>query len=169
MAAPRPAPVTVPMLQAAWNRGKIARPSSCSTAAPCTFMATSQVPLPKPKTNSPAATSGMPSPVPTAASAMPAAAARDMMTTVRVSPSQLTISPDSGVPRVDPAARKSKMRPRTPGVICSSARTCGIRAAQLANRKPLPKKTAKTALRAARTSRSSATPALGRRPPILMA
>ena len=45
MTAPRPAPVTVPMLHPAWNLDMIDRPSACSTAAPCTFIATSQVPL----------------------------------------------------------------------------------------------------------------------------
>ena len=52
-----------------------ARPSTRSMAAPCTFMATSQVPEPNPKTTSPAATAGVPSRTPTAATAIPAAAA----------------------------------------------------------------------------------------------
>ena len=60
MAAPMAAPATVPMLHPAWNLDMIARPSICSTAAPCTFIATSQVPLLKPNRNSPAATGGMP-------------------------------------------------------------------------------------------------------------
>ena len=39
-----------------------------------------------------------------------------------------------------PAAPGPRMGPRTPGVTPNSARTCGIRAAQLANRKPLPRR-----------------------------
>jgi hypothetical protein len=60
MAAPVPAPATVPMLHPAWNLDMTDRPSACSTAAPCTFIATSQVPLLKPNRNSPPATGGMP-------------------------------------------------------------------------------------------------------------
>ena len=60
MAVPAPAPATVPMLQPAWNFGMIARPMPRSTAAPCTFIATSQPPVPKPKPNRPAAVGGMP-------------------------------------------------------------------------------------------------------------
>ena len=141
MTALVPAPATVPMLQPAWNLGKMARPSTRSMAAPCTFMATSQVPEPNPKTTSPAATAGVPSSTPTAATAIPAAAITAITLTVRLSPSLLMISPDSGVPIPDPTARHSRMSPSTPGVTPSSARTCGIRAAQFANRKPLPKKT----------------------------
>ena len=44
-------------------------------------------------------------------------------------------------PIPDPTARHSRMSPSTPGVTPNSARTCGIRDAQLANRNPLPKKT----------------------------
>ncbi len=46
--APISAPATVPTLYPAWNRGMIARPSRCSTTAPCTFIATSQAPVAKP-------------------------------------------------------------------------------------------------------------------------
>ena len=60
MAAPPRAPATVPTLNPAWNRGMIARPSRCSTAAPSTFMATSQVPLPKPIRKSPMTTGSSP-------------------------------------------------------------------------------------------------------------
>ena len=141
MTAPMPAPATVPMLQPAWNLGKMARPSTRSMAAPCTFMATSQVPEPNPKTSSPAATAGVPSRTPSAATAMPTVATTVITLTVRLSPSLLTISPDSGVPTPDPTARHSRMSPSTPGVRPNSVRTCGIRAAQFANRKPLAKKT----------------------------
>ena len=55
IAAPIRAPATVPTLYPAWKRGMIGRPSRRSTAAPCTFMATSQAPLEKPNTNRPAA------------------------------------------------------------------------------------------------------------------
>ena len=60
MAVPPSAPATVPTLKPAWNLGMIARPSRCSTAAPSTFMATSQVPLPKPTRNRPATIGGIP-------------------------------------------------------------------------------------------------------------
>ena len=50
----------MPTLKPAWNFGMIARPSRCSTAAPSTFIATSQVPLPNPIRNSPATTGGTP-------------------------------------------------------------------------------------------------------------
>ena len=135
MTAPTPAPATVPMLHPAWNRGRIARPSSRSTAAPCTFIATSQAPLPKPNTNSPAATSGMPPGPrrqPAAATIRPAAAAQAMTTTVRRCPSQPMSTPDRGVPRVEPTAPHSRTSPRAPGPTCSSDRICGIRDAQLA-------------------------------------
>ena len=45
-AAPPRAPSTVPTLKPAWKRGMIVRSRRCSTSAPSTFMATSQVPLP---------------------------------------------------------------------------------------------------------------------------
>ena len=54
------APATVPMLHPAWNFGMIDRPSACSTAAAWTFIATSQLPVPKPNTNRPATTGGIP-------------------------------------------------------------------------------------------------------------
>ena len=53
IAAPTSAPATVPTLYPAWKRGMIGRPRRRSTAAPCTFIATSQAPLEKPNTNSP--------------------------------------------------------------------------------------------------------------------
>ena len=59
-AAPIRAPVTVPRLQAAWNRDMIEWPSRRSTAAPWTFMATSQTPADTPNRNSPAATGATP-------------------------------------------------------------------------------------------------------------
>ncbi len=58
--APIRAPATVPRLQAAWNRDMIDRPSRRSTAAPWTFMATSQMPADTPKKNSPMATGTTP-------------------------------------------------------------------------------------------------------------
>ena len=60
MRVPRPAPATVPTLQPAWNRGMIDRPRRRSTAAPCTLIATSPAAVPKPRTNSPAATGATP-------------------------------------------------------------------------------------------------------------
>lgn len=124
------------MLHMAWNLGMIARPSAYSTAAPCTFMATSQVLPPYPNTNSPAATGGTP-PV-----AIPAAEISDITATVRDSPSREMTSPDRGVATVEPAAMHSRTSPSTPGVTRSASRTAGIRAAQLAKAKPAQKKTA---------------------------
>ena len=46
--APSAAPEKVPMLQPAWKRDMMLRPSSRSTLAPSTFIATSQVPVPRP-------------------------------------------------------------------------------------------------------------------------
>ena len=60
IAAPSSAPVTVPMLKPAWNRGMIERPRRCSTTAPSTFIATSQVPFPAPSRNSPTTTGATP-------------------------------------------------------------------------------------------------------------
>ena len=45
---PRPAPVTVPKLQLAWNQGMMLRPLARSDPAPETFIATSQMPLVSP-------------------------------------------------------------------------------------------------------------------------
>ena len=45
---PTPAPPIAPKLKPAWNLGITVRPSRRSTSAPSTFMATSQVPVPKP-------------------------------------------------------------------------------------------------------------------------
>ncbi len=73
--------------------------------------------------------------------AMPAAEIHDITTTVRVSPSQLMTSPDSGVAMTAPTAMHSKMSPSTPGVTRSSLRTCGIREAQLAKMNPALMKT----------------------------
>ena len=53
MPAPIAAPATVPMLHPAWKRAMIERPSARSTAAPWTFIATSQLPLPSPNSTSP--------------------------------------------------------------------------------------------------------------------
>ena len=52
-ARPRARRPPCPTLKPAWKRGMIARPSPRSTAVPSTFMATSQVPMPRPRTNSP--------------------------------------------------------------------------------------------------------------------
>ena len=41
-------PTTAPTLKAAWNRGITVRPRCCSTAAPSTFIDTSQTPVPMP-------------------------------------------------------------------------------------------------------------------------
>ena len=60
IAEPPSAPATVPMLKPAWKRGMIERPTRRSTSAPSTFIATSQVPLPKPRKNRPMITGTTP-------------------------------------------------------------------------------------------------------------
>ena len=60
IAEPPSAPATVPTLKPAWKRGMIERPIRRSTSAPSTFIATSQVPLPKPRRNRPTTTGATP-------------------------------------------------------------------------------------------------------------
>ena len=49
----RARPATVPRLNPAWKRGMIARPRRRSTSAPCTFIATSQLPVATPTSEQP--------------------------------------------------------------------------------------------------------------------
>ena len=73
------------------------------------------------------------------------------MVTVRASPMRTMTTPDSGMDTAEPMAMHSRIRPSTPGVTSSRVRTCGIRAAQLANANPEARKVTPTALRARRT------------------
>ena len=98
-----------------------------------------------PNRNSPPATSGMPpgpSRQPAATTTMPATAVQAIVLTVRISPIQPISRPDREVPKAEPTAADSSTSPRTPGPTPSSARTWGIREAQLAKMNPAPKKTA---------------------------
>ena len=127
-------PATVPMLHPAWNLGRIDRPSSRSTAAPCTFIATSQAPLPKPNRNSPPPPRECPPPPAAAATTtMPATAAHAIVITVRISPIQPISRPDREVPRaeLDRGGQQDAARARREPDP-SSARTWGIREAQVA-------------------------------------
>ena len=142
IAAPTSAPATVPTLNPAWKRGMIARPSSCSTAEPSTFIATSHVPMPAPRANSPTTSGATPTRYPSPAVASPAAASSAIALTVRAVPSRPTTRPDRGIEVTDPTAIARSTSPRLRGVSSSASRTCGIRDAQLANAKPLRMKTA---------------------------
>ena len=71
----------------------IARRRRCSTAAPSTFMATFQIPLPKPTSASPAIVGPIPMIEPTATTANPTAKQIDITATVRAAPSLATTIP----------------------------------------------------------------------------
>ena len=73
--------------------------------------------------------------------ARPVAEMSDITSTVRRSPILVMTSPDSGIAMVEPIAMLSRMSPSTPGDTRSWLRTCGIRAAQLANANPAAMKT----------------------------
>jgi hypothetical protein len=135
------APATVPTLNPAWNLDMIALRRSCSTAAPCTFIATSQVPLPNPMRNSPMATGVTSRVKPTATVARPMARVVAMTATVRASPNRLTTRPDSGMAMTDPTAMHQRSSPSCAGVTSRRSRTWGIRDAQLAKARPLPMNT----------------------------
>ena len=145
MTAPTAAPPTVPTLKPAWNFGMIARRRRCSTAAPSTFMATFQTPLPKPTRASPTIVGGMPTSVPTATTARPIARQIDMVETVRAAPRRATMSPASGTAITAPRPPPSKIKPSVDGLACSSSRIAGMREAQLAKPKPLLMKAVATA------------------------
>jgi hypothetical protein len=87
--APRPAPLNVPRLQPAWNRAMMLRPRRRSTTAPSTFMATSQMPEPKPFTPSPRAANGTdPSAAPTPAVTSPASTVAALRRTTASAPNR---------------------------------------------------------------------------------
>ncbi len=153
--APTAAPATVPRLKAAWKRGMIERPSSRSTSAPSTFIATSQVPVPRPTRNRPTAVTGTVSrtPTPTATSSSPAASNSVAPITTRRAPKRCTVPPDVGSAMTDPIDTASSSSPSCAGPRSSACRTDGMREAQVANAKPLRKNVAITALRAVSSSR----------------
>lgn len=161
MAAPISAPATVPMLNPAWKRDMIDRPSCCSTAAASTFWATSQNPLPNPSSRNPAPTTYTLTSTPSAAMATPTWQMIAVTTMVRVTPKRCTIVPDSGNEMSEPMAIISSSRPSGPGVRSSSSRNCGMRDSRLAMPRPHRMKTRETA-RVALTSTRPTLPRLVR-------
>ena len=132
----------MPTLKPAWKRDMIECPSRRSTSAPSTFIATSQVPLPKPSKNRPTATGATPSGSRARRSPGPTARTKDIALIVRAAPSLEITTPASGIEISEPIAIASSSRPSCCGSSSSPSRTCGIRDAQLANAKPLRMKTA---------------------------
>jgi hypothetical protein len=116
----------------------IDRPRCRSTTVPCTFIATSHAPLAKPRRNSPITTGITPTTEPSAAVARPTPSSAAIAVTVRAEPILVTTGPDSGSASSEPAAIASSTRPSAAESSSSRSRTCGIRAAQLANAKPEP-------------------------------
>ena len=153
--APIAAPATVPRLNDAWNRGITERPISRSTSAPSTFIDTSQVPVPNPTRNSPAAVTGTDSNSPTLTATVirPTASTSDPAITTRRAPKRCTEPPVDGSATTAPIEAASRSSPSLAGLRSRACRTDGIREAQVAKAKPLRKKVASTALRAVTTSR----------------
>ena len=75
------------------------------------------------------------------------------------------IIPEAGVATADPMAMHSRTRPSAPGVSPSSARTCGIREAQLAKSNPLTMNARYTDRRATATARPPGGPRSGTHSP----
>ena len=124
---PSPAPVIEPRLHAAWNRGSTVRPSRVSTCAPSTFMATSQVAVPKPKRHSPAAVTAVSRrpPTPRATRPMPRATSTAPDRTMFAAPNRSIIRPLSGVPSTDPTDTASSSSPSWPLDSSSRSRKVG--------------------------------------------
>src|SRR5689334_7823407 len=133
----------------------IERPSSRSTSAPSTFIATSQVPVPRPTISRPRAATGTdPSaPPPRPRSSSPRPSTRVAATTVRRAPNRAMLPPAVGRDATEPMEPASRNSPSWPGPRSRSCRMDGIREAQVEKAKPLRKKVASTALRAVTTSR----------------
>src|SRR3954471_21637945 len=153
-AAPPRAPTTVPRLKPAWKRGMTGRPSSCSTAAPSTFMATSQIPesSPSPNRAGTRVSSDGARPAPARQTPQPRAA----MPTVRDGPSRCTTTPASGRPATAPTAPAPRRSPSLAGSSPRAARIPGRRAQSVATIMPFAMKTTATAVRA-RTTRPGGT------------
>ena len=140
MPAPPSAPATVPILKPAWKRGMIACCSRCSTAAPSTFMATSQVPMLNPIRNSPSHGQRDPGVV---ADPEDGQAERHPERGEHHGPggaSRVITTPASGRATREPTATANRISPSRDGDACRASRICGIRDAQLAKAKPLPMK-----------------------------
>ena len=142
IAAPSSAPATVPMLKPAWKRGMIERPRRCSTSAPSTFIATSQVPLPDAEQEQPDDDRRDADLVADRRDRKPAG--RDERRDHDRARSAEPRHDHPGERQRDdrPAAIASSRRPRLAGLRSRPSRTCGMRDAQLANAKPEPMKTA---------------------------
>ncbi len=114
--APTRAPATVPTLHPAWNRGMIDLPVRRSTAAPCTFMATSHAPFENPKTNRPTTNIGSPTRYPPATVASPTASSTEVTVTAKRELVRAMTVPVIGIERSDPAAMASRTSPRLEGL-----------------------------------------------------
>ena len=144
------APRMLPPLHAAWNRGMIDRPSSRSTAAPSTFIATSHTPVPTPLTKRPRATKGTEaaSAVPAAAMTRPVATSSAPARTTAAADHRSISQPLEGSAITEPAAIDRSSSPSPPFDSERSARRSGSRATRLAKQRPLRTKTRATPRRA---------------------
>ncbi len=154
-AAASAAPATVPNEKNACMRGMTVLPISRSASAPSTFIMTSTVPLPKPKSARPMTTSGTDGSTepPTPTSTRPT----DTVTSAPIMPARApSLARSHGAamsPRTE-AIDPERMTSPTPCVLSPvSSRIAGMRATQLASDSPLRKKIAKIALRHAESSR----------------
>ena len=137
MATPTSAPPTVPKLNPAWKRDMIARPIRCSTSAPWTFMATSQLAIADPVTTRAMTTGTTPTSTPSAAPISPHPPTALPIITTRREPNRWMSGPDSGSPTTDPTAIANSTKPSPAALRSSWSLTCGIREAQFANANPL--------------------------------
>ena len=150
---PRAAPVRVPMLYMAWKIGITVRPRTRSLAAPATFIDTSQVPKPRPKTSSPANT--MPEearPAPIATTTRPSAAVIKAIRITGRAPNRPIKAPAETRPKMAPPAMAKISQPMCPVDAPSPSRTAGVRDTQAARANPQAAKTTNMAFRQTRAS-----------------
>ena len=108
-----------------------------STSAPCRFIATSQVPVPRPTRNSPAATIAITgSAVPSPATTNPVPSTATRISTARAAPIRPASQPDVGSDITAPMLMASSSNPSWDGLSPSRSRTSGIRLASPANAIP---------------------------------
>src|SRR5664279_4118624 len=147
-AAPIPAPTMVPKLNEAWNSGITVRPSARSLAAPSTFMATSQMPLPRPNSVNPMTTSGVIVVVaPTPTMTIPRPAPVTLPAIVASEPNLAMTWLDRVNPTMAPTATPKTIKPISNVLAPNESRIAGVRAIQLARPMPESAKITKTALR----------------------
>ena len=150
---PRAAPVRVPMLYMAWKIGITVRPRSRSLAAPATFIDTSQVPKPRPKTSSPANTTPDEARLaPTATTTRPRAAVSNAIRITGRAPKRPIRAPAETRPKMAPPAMAKISQPMCPVEAPSTSRTAGVRDTQAARANPQAAKTTNMAFRQTRAS-----------------